>query len=110
MVSAYLTAIILALVTSMGVGMVPVALIITMAITILITAIYGWAIERVAYRPLRGSTQLAPLISAIGMSLILESYVRRSARGPIPRGFRRWSRGPSVSGAVTHSCRSPISR
>ncbi|GAC1469514.1 MAG: branched-chain amino acid ABC transporter permease [Desulfuromonadaceae bacterium] len=85
MVSAYLTAIILALVMSLGVGLVPVALLITMALTIIITAIYGWAIERVAYRPLRRSSQLAPLISAIGMSLILESYVQIS-QGPNTQG------------------------
>src|ERR687888_1973739 len=30
-------------------------------------------IERVAYRPLRGATKLAPLITAIGMSFILQN-------------------------------------
>ena len=39
-------------------------------------AIYGWAVERVAYRPLRGSFRLAPLISAIGTSIFLQNYVR----------------------------------
>ena len=42
----------------------------------LFTAIYGWAIERIAYRPLRGSFRLAPLISAIGMSIVLQNYVQ----------------------------------
>jgi branched-chain amino acid transport system permease protein len=85
MVSAYLTAIVLALVTSLGIGYVPLALMITMTGAIVITATYGWVIERVAYRPLRGSTQLAPLISAIGMSLVLESYVQLS-QGPNTQG------------------------
>jgi branched-chain amino acid transport system permease protein len=40
------------------------------------TAIYGWAVERVGYRSLRGSTRLAPLISAIGMSIFLQNYVQ----------------------------------
>ena len=43
------------------------------------TAVYGWAIERIAYRPLRGSFRLAPLISAIGMSIFLQNYVQLAA-------------------------------
>ena len=42
----------------------------------LLAALYGWAVERLAYRPLRGSHRLAPLISAIGMSIILQNYVQ----------------------------------
>lgn len=38
----------------------------------LVCAVLGVVIERVAYRPLRNSPRLAPLISAIGVSLILE--------------------------------------
>ena len=56
--------------------------------TIVVTGVYGWAIERIAYRPLRNSTRLAPLISAIGMSLILQNYVQLS-RGRTSRGSRR---------------------
>ena len=43
--------------------------------------ICNWAIERVAYRPLRGSFRLAPLISAIGMSIFLSNFVQVS-QGP----------------------------
>ena len=41
-----------------------------------LTALYGWTVERIAYRPLRGSFRLAPLISAIGMSIVLQNYVQ----------------------------------
>jgi branched-chain amino acid transport system permease protein len=41
-----------------------------------LTALYGWTVERFAYRPLRHSYRLAPLISAIGMSIILQNYVQ----------------------------------
>ncbi len=58
----------------------------TLIFTIAITAVYGWAIERIAYRPLRNSTRLAPLISAIGMSLILQNYVQIS-QGPNQQGI-----------------------
>lgn len=44
----------------------------------MVTGVYGWTIERIAYKPLRNSTRLAPLISAIGMSLILQNYVQLS--------------------------------
>ncbi len=40
--------------------------------SILVCAVLGTVIERVAYRPLRNAPRLAPLISAIGVSLILE--------------------------------------
>lgn len=78
MISAYLTAIILAVLFSFGTVSLPVALLVTLLLAMTITGVYGWAIERVAYRPLRGSTRLAPLISAIGMSLVLQSYVQIS--------------------------------
>ncbi len=38
-------------------------------------------IERVAYRPLRGSFRLAPLITAIGMSIVLSNFIQ-VAQGP----------------------------
>lgn len=48
-------------------------LIVTCLISMLICAVLGVVIERVAYRPLRNAPRLAPLISAIGVSLILEN-------------------------------------
>jgi branched-chain amino acid transport system permease protein len=38
-------------------------------------AAYGYTLERIAYRPLRGAPRLSPLISAIGMSIFLQNYV-----------------------------------
>ncbi len=46
-----------------------------LAMAILVTCCYGWAVERFAYRPLRGSPRLVPLISAIGMSIFLQNYI-----------------------------------
>ena len=43
------------------------------------TSLVNWTIERVAYRPLRGSFRLAPLISAIGMSIFLSNFVQVDA-------------------------------
>ncbi|MBL1419489.1 MAG: branched-chain amino acid ABC transporter permease LivH [Alphaproteobacteria bacterium] len=63
------------------------AILLVLALSMIFTAIYGWTIERTAYRPLRNSFRLAPLISAIGMSIFLQNYVQllQGARvRPIP--------------------------
>lgn len=78
MISAYLAAIFIALLALLGITALPIVLAITLVLTLTVTGIYGWCIERIAYKPLRGSTRLAPLISAIGMSLFLQNYVRVS--------------------------------
>jgi branched-chain amino acid transport system permease protein len=43
---------------------------------IVYAAAYGFTIEKVAYKPLRRAPRLSPLISAIGMSIFLQNYVR----------------------------------
>ncbi len=50
-------------------------LFVTLAASMLVCGLLGAAIERVAYRPLRlsGAGRLAPLITAIGVSLLLEN-------------------------------------
>jgi branched-chain amino acid transport system permease protein len=59
-----------------GVTWVPLALVLVLLSAMFFTSAYGWTVERVAYRPLRGSFRLAPLISAIGMSIFLQNYVQ----------------------------------
>ena len=86
MVSAYLCAIGLALLAYFGIHSFPLLIFGTLVFTIIVTGVYGWAIERIAYRPLRNSTRLAPLLSAIGMSLILQNYVQLS-QGPNQQGI-----------------------
>ena len=87
MVSAFIAVTGFTLLASFGVSSVPFALVVVLIIAVLFTSVYGWAVERVAYRPLRGSTRLAPLISAIGMSIFLQNMVQltQGARvKPIP--------------------------
>jgi branched-chain amino acid transport system permease protein len=55
---------------------VAVALLIMMIVAMLLTSLYNWTIEKIAYRPLRGSFRLAPLITAIGMSIALSNFVQ----------------------------------
>lgn len=78
MISAYISAIALAVVSYFGVQSVPFALLLTLLITMMITGMYGWSINRTVYQPLTSTNRLAPLISAIGVSLVLQNYVQLS--------------------------------
>ncbi len=73
---ALITLIILGATAGMPVLVLLAALIVVLAVAMALTAVWGWAVERVAYRPLRGSFRLAPLITAIGMSIVLENYIQ----------------------------------
>jgi len=66
----------LALTQLLGLASLPAAFIVVLIAAMVLTALWNWAIERVAYRPLRGSFRLAPLISAIGMSIFLSNFVQ----------------------------------
>jgi len=82
MVSAFIALItLLVLTTMLGMASVVLALLIVLVVAMLLTSLVNWTIERVAYRPLRGSFRLAPLISAIGMSIFLSNFVQ-VAQGP----------------------------
>ena len=51
----------------------PVILFIALIIACVVAASLNFVIEKVAYRPLRNSPKLAPLITAIGMSILLQT-------------------------------------
>ena len=77
MVSAFIALILLILLTQfLGVTAIVLALLIVLVLGMLLTALWSWVIERIAYRPLAGSFRLAPLISAIGMSIFLSNFVQ----------------------------------
>jgi branched-chain amino acid transport system permease protein len=76
MIGAFVALIAFVVLVSIGVTAVPLALFLVLLIAMALTALYGFAVERIAYRPLRYSFRLAPLISAIGMSIILQNFVQ----------------------------------
>jgi branched-chain amino acid transport system permease protein len=77
MVSTFIALIfLLALTQLLGFGSLALALLIVLVLGMLLTSLWAWTIERLAYRPLRGSFRLAPLISAIGMSIFLSNLVQ----------------------------------
>ncbi len=95
MVSAFLALITFLALVAMGITAVPLALFLVLLIAMALTALYGWTVERFAYRPLRRSFRLAPLISAIGMSIVLQNYVQ------IVQGARVKPLPPLIPGGFT---------
>ncbi|KPA92681.1 MULTISPECIES: high-affinity branched-chain amino acid ABC transporter permease LivH [Pseudomonas] len=75
MIGSYVAFIVLAGLAMMGIHSLPLLMTAAFIATIVVTSAYGYSIERVAYRPLRGSNRLIPLISAIGMSIFLQNTV-----------------------------------
>jgi branched-chain amino acid transport system permease protein len=84
MVGAFVALISIVMLVSGGIMDGPAAILIVLLVSMCVTALYGWTVERIAYRPLRGSFRLAPLISAIGMSIVLQNYVQ-VAQGARPK-------------------------
>ncbi|MBA4171631.1 MAG: branched-chain amino acid ABC transporter permease LivH [Hyphomicrobium sp.] len=77
MLSTFISVIVLLILTQiLGISSIALALFLVLIAAMVLTALWNWAIERVAYRPLRGSFRLAPLISAIGMSIFLMNFVQ----------------------------------
>jgi branched-chain amino acid transport system permease protein len=76
MVSAFIALLIYLLLTQiLGFGSQALVFVLVLVAAMLLTALWGYIVERVAYRRLRGSFRLAPLISAIGVSVFLANFV-----------------------------------
>jgi branched-chain amino acid transport system permease protein len=76
MVGAFIALITFLGLLALGLTALPLILFLVLLAGMLLTSVWGWTVERVAYRPLRGSFRLAPLITAIGVSIILQNFVQ----------------------------------
>ncbi|MEH3145897.1 MAG: branched-chain amino acid ABC transporter permease LivH [Methylobacterium frigidaeris] len=77
MLSAFIALITFLVVTTwLGISSIALALLVVLIVAMVLTSLWSWTIERIAYRPLRGSFRLAPLISAIGVSIFLSNFVQ----------------------------------
>ncbi|SLN44743.1 ABC transporter permease subunit [Oceanibacterium hippocampi] len=94
MIGAFISLITFLILGIVGITFVPLALLIVLIVAMLFTSMYGWTLERLAYRPLRGAPRLAPLISAIGMSIFLQNYVQ------ILQGARVKPMQPLIQGGI----------
>lgn len=78
MVGAFVSLVGFMLLAMFGITSVPLACFLVLIFAMFFTGVYGWTVERVAYRPLRRAPRLAPLISAIGVSIVLQNFVQLS--------------------------------
>lgn len=96
MLSAFIALIFFMLIAAwFGAGLIVLALMVVLVLSMFFTSLWNWTIERVAYRPLRGSFRLAPLISAIGMSIFLTNFVQ------VVQGPRNKSVPPMLNDSIT---------
>lgn len=94
MIGSYVTFIALTGLAMLGLESLPLLILGAFLLSMLVTSAYGFSIERVAYRPLRGSNRLIPLMSAIGMSIFLQNFVR------IAQGARDVAMPSMVTGGI----------
>ncbi len=94
MIGAFISLVGFLLLAAVGITFVPLAIALVLVISVAFTALYGWTVERIAYRPLRGAPRLAPLISAIGVSIVLQNYVQ------LAQGARVNPLQPMISGSI----------
>ena len=94
MIGAFVAVITFAVLGIVGITWVPLALLIVLIMSMILTSVYGWSLERLAYRPLRRSPRLAALITAIGMSIFLQNYVQ------LLQGARNKTIQPMITGGI----------
>jgi branched-chain amino acid transport system permease protein len=108
MLGGFAALIIYLVLTSVFIGLpVAVVLVLMLVSAMLMTSLWNWVIERVAYRPLRGSFRLAPLITAIGMSITLSNFIQ-VAQGPRNKSIPTLIRDVYDIGGVTVSLKQLI--
>ena len=74
MFGAMITITIIGVLTGMGMSLPgPVIVLLALMLAVPVCMLMGFAIERIAYRPLRNAPRLAPLITAIGLSIVLQN-------------------------------------
>ena len=95
MIGAFIAVIAFTVLASVGVTSVVLLLVVVLIASMGVTGLYGWSVERVAYRPLRNAPRLAPMISAIGMSVFLQNYVQ------LLQGARVKTLEPMLQGGLT---------
>jgi branched-chain amino acid transport system permease protein len=81
-----------------GLG-VPVSLLLAFLFSMILAAAVGYTNERVAYRPLRRAHVLAPLITAIGLSIFLQNFIMNAQtkdKLDFPRVYAAWFNDNSV--------------
>ncbi len=74
MIGSFTALIVISVLTLMGWNQLAI-LFIAATVAVVYASMYGYTMEKIAYKPLRNAPRLSALISAIGMSLFLQNYV-----------------------------------
>lgn len=75
MIGSYVGLVTLTAIGPQGSIPLPLLIVLMLVMAMIVTALYGYSVERIAYRPVRGGPRLVALISAIGMSIFLQNWV-----------------------------------
>jgi branched-chain amino acid transport system permease protein len=105
MIGAFTALITATVLTFLGFHALSILLLASLAAVVYSSA-YGYTIEKMAYKPLRHAPRLSPLISAIGMSIFLQNYVRLAQTSdflPFPNLIPELSLLKPVSHLITSS-------
>jgi branched-chain amino acid transport system permease protein len=92
-IGAYTTFIAVTALALLGLGPLPLALLLVMALVAGVGAMYGLATERLVFRPLREVPSQAPLIATLGLAIFLQEAIR------LLQGANDWWVQPVFSGA-----------
>lgn len=76
MIGAYTTFIAVTALALLGLGPLPLALLAVFVLVAAVGAMYGFATERVVFRPLRAVPSQAPLIATLGLAIFLQEALR----------------------------------
>ena len=79
--------------TGLGAASIPLALFLAFVVAMIMSSLVGFANERVAYRPLRRAHVLAPLITAIGLSTLLQNFIMNAQskdKIDFPQKYSNW--------------------
>lgn len=95
MIGAMVAAMAAALAGMLGAGGLPLALLAVLATAMAVSGMYGWAMDRLAFRPLHNARGHTPLILAVGLAVAAQESVR------LLQGARDWWPVPAF--AKTHA-------
>src|SRR3954468_3572970 len=81
MVGGFIALIAFLALLAMGITSIPLALFLVLLIAMALTALYGWTVERIAYRPLRHSYRLGAAVSPIRAVGVLPKHAAAAHGG-----------------------------
>lgn len=95
MIGAFLGILLLLVLPAFGAPAGLLAIFLVLALTMVLTAPFGQAMERLVFRPMRGASPVTPLIAAVGLAILLQEAVRLLQGADV-----LWLQPPPAAGRV----------